>query len=321
MLATKTIAAINKHLEDNQESSRRRHLGASVLGRSCSRALWYLFRWAKDEKFDGRMLRLFDRGQREEERFFGYLRDIGCEVWTHQPNGEQFHISDHMGHLGGSLDGVVRGIPEMPHEPVLGECKTHNEKSFKKLTEAQVIEAKHEHFVQMQIYMQKMGFKHALYMATNKNDDDYHFEIIGLQPQVAERYLERGKLIIFAEMAPPRINNSPGWFQCTYCLYKDICHNRDVAEINCRTCAFSTPIEKKKWHCSCTQEGYIFREDNLILHQGCNKHIYHPDMIGGAELLSTDPYKRFIEIKIDGKTMKIGPNNTPSSLLYAGGPF
>lgn len=320
MLATKTIAAINKYLEDNQESSHRKHLGASVIGRPCGRAIWYLFRWAKDEKFEGRLLRLFDRGEKEEARFFGYLRNIGCEVWTHQGE-EQFHITDHMGHFGGSLDGVIRGIPEMPNEVILGECKTHNDKSFKKLTEAQVIEAKHEHFIQMQIYMRKLGFKHALYMATNKNDDDYHFEIIGLQPDVADRYIERAKMIIFSEMAPPRINNSPGWWQCTFCVFKDICHNREVAEINCRTCAFSTPIEKKKWHCSCTTEGYVFREDNLILYQGCHRHIYHPDMIGGARLQCTDPNKEFIEILRDDKILRIGPKHLSSQDLYAGGPF
>lgn len=58
----------------------RAHLGGSVIGRKCERELYYTFRWFRRPTFDGRMLRLFQRGHREEFSFVAYLRSIGINV-------------------------------------------------------------------------------------------------------------------------------------------------------------------------------------------------------------------------------------------------
>lgn len=60
----------------------RSHLGASLIGGECKRKLWYIFRWCKAEQFEGRILRLFNRGHLEEDRFIKYLEGIGAEVWA-----------------------------------------------------------------------------------------------------------------------------------------------------------------------------------------------------------------------------------------------
>lgn len=64
-----------------EEDPFRAHLGGSMIGNPCERALYYNFRWAVRPKFDARMLRLFDRGHKEEFRFVAYLRNAGVEVW------------------------------------------------------------------------------------------------------------------------------------------------------------------------------------------------------------------------------------------------
>ena len=54
----------------------------------CDRAIWYAFRWAHPPTaYDGRMLRLFRTGDREEARLIEELRAIGCVV-----EGEQERI-------------------------------------------------------------------------------------------------------------------------------------------------------------------------------------------------------------------------------------
>lgn len=314
--AQSTFDAINRTIEARQESGFRRHLGGSVIGRSCGRQLWYAFRWAGYERFDARKLRLFDRGQREEERFTGWLRDAGMTVWTEDENGDQFRIADHKGHFGGSLDGVAKGVPDLPPDtPCLVEMKTHNDKSFKLFRTKPVFEAKPEHYVQMQIYMLKSQLQYALYMAINKNDDDIYLEIVQLDPVFAQQYLDRAGAIIFASEAPPRISKTTGWYECGWCIYKAICHNDGCAKINCRTCAFSTPVEKKKWSCSRFDTPRIFRSKNVILSTGCDKHIFLPDMIGGAKLVETDPNKEFIKLKRFGETLLHGPNHVRSKDL------
>ena len=63
-----------KELIDNTcagmyQSGFRSHLGASVIGNKCKRAIWFNFRWVKKPEFSGRQLRLFNRGHKEEEPY------------------------------------------------------------------------------------------------------------------------------------------------------------------------------------------------------------------------------------------------------------
>lgn len=63
------------------DDGHRTHLGASLIGRDCKRYLWYVFRWCKHVKHDGRKQRLFNRGHREEARFIEWLEGIGFKIW------------------------------------------------------------------------------------------------------------------------------------------------------------------------------------------------------------------------------------------------
>ena len=65
---TPTLTAIYAAYENLQGDGFREHLGASLIGKPCGRALWFDFRWVTPSRFSGRMLRLFETGQREEDR-------------------------------------------------------------------------------------------------------------------------------------------------------------------------------------------------------------------------------------------------------------
>ena len=82
-----TVAQIIQWRERQAANEQPRpYLGASqIRGRAVPRALWYSFRWATQRQFDGRMLRLFERGQREEAVFIAELRAIGTTVHEGRP--------------------------------------------------------------------------------------------------------------------------------------------------------------------------------------------------------------------------------------------
>ena len=228
----------------------RTHLGASVIGDECARKIWYGFHWSTKSNFEGRLLRLFNRGHLEEGRFIALLLSIGCVVYQQDEHGKQFKISDVGGHFGGSGDGVAIDIPDVPADHAcLLEFKTHNDKSFVKLVKEGVRSAKFEHFVQMQVYMRKMGIAYALYMAVNKNNDDIHAEIITIDTSIGDQFIDRARNIILGPDIPKRISESAGWFACSWCSHKAICHSKKPPAVNCRTCAFSTPLEDGNWHC------------------------------------------------------------------------
>jgi hypothetical protein len=233
----------------------RSHLGASVIGKKCARSIWYGWRWAKKPKFSARILRLFNRGHSEEARFIASLLSIGCQVYQQDANGNQYRISDFGGHYGGSGDGVVIGIPDLPAGvPCLAEFKTHGEKSFLKLKKEGVQVSKPEHYVQMTTYMAKMNLPYALYGAVNKNTDEYYMEIVVSNTYVSDEYTDRARTIIFMKQAPPQLPNaSPGLYDCKYCDQIDICHYNAPMAHNCRTCMWAEPQMDGTWECASQQ--------------------------------------------------------------------
>lgn len=229
----------------------RNHMGASSIGKECAREIWYSFRWAKAPEFEGRILRLFNRGHLEEARFIAMLLTIGCAVYQQDAEGNQFRISGAGGHFGGSGDGIGYGIPDLdPNTPCLLEFKTHNDKSFRDLVANGVRESKFEHFVQIQVYMRKMGLAVALYGAVNKNDDSLYWELVPLDPEFADQFVDRGEQLPFIETAPARISESPGWYKCKWCDFRKICHQGAMPDQNCRTCTFSKVETNGTWSCT-----------------------------------------------------------------------
>ena len=80
-LLSETISKdIDAHCVQKYSDGHRSHLGASVIGKSCMRELWYGFRWVSYKVHSGQQYRLFQRGHFEEQRFTDHLVGIGCEV-------------------------------------------------------------------------------------------------------------------------------------------------------------------------------------------------------------------------------------------------
>ena len=82
---TPTLDAIYAAYVAEADDGFRDHLGASIIGKDCERALWYDFRWVTRRGFSGRMLRLFDTGKREEDRLVRDLRRTGATVLDADP--------------------------------------------------------------------------------------------------------------------------------------------------------------------------------------------------------------------------------------------
>lgn len=250
-----TVTLIDALYADKRKSERRRrYLGGSVIGKECARALAYEFFWAvPKEEFSGRMYRLFERGQREEDVFVELLRMAGLEVHEVNANGEQFSYTDLGGHMAGSMDGAASGFPDSDGWHVL-EFKTHSDKSFKDLVRKGVTESKPQHHAQMQIYMHWSGMKKACYMAVNKNDDSLHVEFVDYNELMAKGLIEKARNIIFGDRLPERIGG-PDWYVCKWCNASDVCHRGEQVEKNCRTCKHSRALTNGAWTCAALNEG------------------------------------------------------------------
>lgn len=243
---------VEQHIYDNQDGFRY-HLGASIIGQECERQIWYSWRWFKDVKHSARMVRLFERGHNEEEIIIRFLREAGCKIQQlDEESGKQLRLVSIGGHFGGSLDGVLLNPAD---DSVVGmgngllEFKTSGYKYFLDLVKNGVKKAKPEHYVQMQIYMKAYDLKWALYICVNKNNDEWHWEIVFVDDHTADRYLNRAANIIGAHKPPPRINENPSYYKCNWCDYRKICHGQEQPAMNCRTCVSGHPMSDGRWQC------------------------------------------------------------------------
>jgi hypothetical protein len=227
--------------------------------------LWYKFRWCGHEEFSGRMLRLFNRGHKEEERFIEWLTGIQCEVIQVEEDGKQARMVAVAGHFGGSCDG--RGLFKRYgiNEPFLLEFKTGSQVAHKKLVEGGVTYAKPLHWSQMCTYGVGFKLRYAVYISISKNDDDLHIEVLELDHKLGEEMLSRAQRIVSSPIPPPRLSENASYYECKYCPLMKVCHFGEAPERNCRSCKNASPADNGQWNCS--QFGEIPKE---YIPRGCD---------------------------------------------------
>lgn len=266
-----TIALIDKQVEKLNKEKPRLHLGASLLGNKCDRALWLQFHWVVNESFSGRMLRLFKVGHEFEPQIINQLRSIGVDIRSSQDR------VDFGKHVSGSVDGIIySGLPEAPSAKHVFEAKTHGQKSFDALLKEGVQKSKPLHYIQMQVYMHGLKIDRALYIGINKNTSELYQERIELDKPAAIKAIERGQKITMSERMPVGLSDDPTYFECRFCSSHEFCHKTNLTkEVNCRTCAFSTAKEDSTWHCGRWDDVI----PNDVQYVGCDSHVLHPDLV------------------------------------------
>ncbi len=315
-----TAAAIYRWHEQRADDGLRPHLGVSLIGHPCERFIFLTFRWAEHQQFEGRMLRLFNRGKREEAPVIEELRGIGCEVYADDGTA-QYRVAALGGHFGGGMDGVLRGLPEAPRTWHVLEVKTHSAKSFADLAKRGVKDSKPQHWAQMQGYMHLAELTRAVYFAVNKDTDELHIERVEHDKAAGEALLDKARRLIESDEPPPRINDDPAWWQCKGCAYADQCHGTAAPLVNCRTCLHATAsVEQGTWLCGWWQDTSTLPESTQ--RTGCEEHRYIPAALRiFAEPVDADPSKNTVTYRNrkTGATFVngIGPTEVTSAEIRA----
>lgn len=314
-----TVRAMYEAIARAAKSERRGHLGASQIGGPCARRLWYSFRFCGEGDFDGRMLRLFRRGQLEEAQFVADLRAAGVTVHDVDENGEQFRFLDVAGHVGGSMDGALLGVIEAPKTWHVAEFKTHNAKSFAALVKEGVQKSKPEHFSQVVLYMGWSGMQRAFYLAVNKDTDEVYSERIRFERPVFDALIEKARRIVYAAEPVTGVSEKPEFYICKMCPASGVCHEGRLPPVSCRTCAHATPEPDGEARWSCSLHG---RDLTLAAQEsGCADHVYIPALVA-AEQVDASQEQNWVAYKArSGVEFKNGTASVDvfaSSEVYAG---
>lgn len=265
------IDAFSKHVFADE---RRKYMGASQIGNECNRFLWNNFRWIKEETFDGRMLRLFNTGHREEEMIIMYLRGLGFTVEEIDPaTNKQYRIYAASGHVSGSCDGLGL-FPERykigDHVRLLFEFKSANERISKLVENTGYRDAKPVHWSQTCMYGVGFETEYCLYISKNKNTDGFYVEIEQLDLEFGRRELEKAAALVQLPTPPPTLYQNSMMPPCKWCHFKGSCYGSERAEKNCRSCVNAVPTTNPEGEAAwgCTLYNAIIAPD--FIPKGCD---------------------------------------------------
>lgn len=273
-IAESLIVDIDSWCETEYTNRPSRRLGGSMIGKPCSRELWYSFRHAKKANFAsanksaGQTLRLLRRGNDEEFNFTKYFQAIGCKFLHTVEN--QCEVTDCEDHFVMKLDNVGYLPPKFEYlEKVVFEFKTSNMTNFNTLKKEGLQRDKPVHFAQMSVGAYKLGIEYGVYAVVDKNTDELYIELVKLDLGLGKTMIDKAMAIITSppESPPAKISLSQANFTCKWCNFKDICHNGEAVEINCRSCVNSVPLKAGKW--GCKLYGEIPDE---VIPKGCPQH-------------------------------------------------
>lgn len=215
--------------------TKRLYLGASRLGVACERQLQFEYAQAPVDHgrdFQGRILRIFERGHLNEASMVTWLRGAGFDLRTHKalPDGsfEQYGFSVAEGRLQGHIDGVFVAGPEGFAYPALWETKNLNAKSWRDLQKNGLAVSKPVYAAQVAVYQAYLELHEhpALFTAVNADTMEIYAELIPFDAALAQRMSDRAVRVITATEAQeqlPRAYLDPTHFECKFCAYAERC--------------------------------------------------------------------------------------------------
>ena len=225
-------------IAERADQQPRDYLGASRLGVACERALQYEYAGAPVDPgrgFSGRILRVFEVGHTLEDLAIRWLRLAGFDLYTRKANGDQFGFSAAGGRLQGHVDGIVAAAPAELNlgVPLLFECKTMNDRSWRDTVKHGVAASKPVYAAQVAVYQAYMeatipgiAQNPALFTAINKDSQEIHVELLPFDGGLAQRMSDRAVRVIAATEAGellPRHATTPTHFECKACSWQDRC--------------------------------------------------------------------------------------------------
>lgn len=304
-----TLVAADAALEASQPVRRARRIGMGEIGGPCERAIWYSFRWATEQKFTAKTLKIFDGGHKSEALTASRIRLVaGIELWTIDPDtGKQYAVTDPTGHMAGRIDGVVLGLLQAPKTPHVWDHKCSEkmsdlEKMITKVSEKRSLQAWSEtYYGQAQCYMHYLQLTRHWLTCSKPGDREWIAVRTEYDMTAAVRYEARAKRVVEAQEPPMRIATKSDYYICKMCDHRSVCWNETIPKRHCRSCIHAMAVEGGQWICGIGIETPLSIERQQL---GCNAHLYLPGLIDGRQI-DADPDYKWIEYAFeDGSIWK-----------------
>ncbi len=213
---------ISKSLSEKPQDVRRYYIGASSIGNSCSRSIWYGYVGAESISPSPSLRSTFDIGKRLEGLLLDYMEHAGINIIRASKDNDDLFLSDEDVPI---FQGHCDAILEMDDgENVILEIKTANTASFSRFKYKGLMQWNEVYYSQIQSYMGMRKLNRAVLLAIDKNTSELHHEWVDYD-DIFYNELKMKALAISTIGEPPmRINKNPIFYKCNICSYRKICH-------------------------------------------------------------------------------------------------
>jgi hypothetical protein len=219
-------------LKAAKKQAPRSYLGASTIGKPCSRSIQFDYFHVEpdpDKGFSANTYRIFAVGHSLEALAIQWFRQAGFDLRTEKKDGSQFGFSTAGGRFAGHIDGVLCGGPPMTIAfPALWECKTAQHKKWKEASEKGIAKSYPQYAAQVAIYQAYLELTDnpAILTMINKDNQKLYHEAIPFNPELAQKTSDKAATILQACDAGellPRIANSQDFYECKVCDFTQRC--------------------------------------------------------------------------------------------------
>lgn len=203
-------------LKTDQEN--RDYIGASSIGESCERAIWYRYNKMPCEPISIKQQRTFNIGKRLESLVLDCLEEAGIKLTRTWCDLNDLEIDNFKGHID------AMWLEEDNHPKAIIEIKTARASSFNLFVNKGLKYWSSSYYAQIQAYMGMSNIHEAYILVLNKDTSELHDEKVLFDKQYYNSLKFKVKRIVEAKQPPAKINESPLFFSCRLCSFKSICH-------------------------------------------------------------------------------------------------
>jgi len=201
-------------------SEDRDYIGASLVGESCWRKIWYSIKKAPATSFTSKLARTFNIGKYLEIMLLEEIERSGVILLPR----ENCHFVDPAFPLfQGNVDGIIVN-PDDSH--TILEIKTANAANFALFEKLGVRKWNLRYYYQLQAYMGLANINNTILLVLNKNSSDLSEELVSFKPEEYEELRSKIKTINDSITPPPRLNDSPFFYMCKNCQFNQHCHQK-----------------------------------------------------------------------------------------------
>tara|TARA_B100000214_G_scaffold370383_1_gene344943 strand:+ start:7986 stop:8807 length:822 start_codon:yes stop_codon:yes gene_type:complete len=244
-VAEAVVKDIDEAYEKDKREKSRRYIGASIIGNPCDAMIAFNLRGFPNDEPSARLKRIFKLGHILEDEVVKDLKKSGTyQVYEVDGlTGKQHTYTEMGGHVVCHTDGLI----EVDENVSILEIKSMNDASWSKFKKSGVKVSHPSYYGQCQMMMGLSSVPTTLFIAVNKNNSEYHAEIVEADVFEFSFIKERIERAISGNVTKISVDETD--WRCRGCFKRSVCWEKVTPQPDCTFCVFAEATKNGEWHC------------------------------------------------------------------------